>query len=154
MADLGEIIGNAEVEGGKWLVATSYAVAVVGADGVVDAGLWHEVQFCRWTFEDRHFTLVWVDPERPGVDETTVSADVGEFMKALTQAVERTIVLRKKAVAVNGTEVVASARRRVDGEIFTTVVVRGEVSDEVEAIARDLEQQVQGELGLDRQEQD
>lgn len=147
--DLGRVLKFEPCEDGCWVVACEFALAVASSSELVVAGLWHEVQFCSWSAETRQLMVVWVEPGRPEFRTVTVSENPREFMKLVTREVERTIVLRRQLRVADDSVVVGMARRRVDGQIFTTVVSRGKVTARTQEAAKVLERQLQAELGLE-----
>lgn len=149
VSELGRVLKFEPCEDGFWVVACEFALAATSTSELVVAGLWHEVQFCSWNAQSRQLVVVWVEPERPEFRAVTVSENPREFMKLVTREVERTIVLRRQMRVADDSVVVGLARRRLDGQIFTTVVSRGKVTALTQEAAKVLERQLQAELDLE-----
>ena len=133
------------LEDGNVVVAGLHGLSVVGEQGVVDSGLWHEIQYSAWDPEDRVFTLVWIQPERPGLRVATVSENPRRFMERVTNRVTDTVVVTRSFFTPAGTRVSASVRRRVDGALFLTLLADGPLTadDQVKA------EQVADDLGAE-----
>ncbi len=137
------------LEDGRIVVAGRHGLTVVSEEGVVDSGLWHEIQYAKWEPEGRVFALVWIQPGRPGLTATTVSDDPKRFMEAVTSRVTDTIVATRSFFTPGGTRVSASVRRRVDGQLFQTVIADGPLTadDEIKAeqVGRELAEEFEVE---------
>ncbi|MDN6429834.1 MAG: hypothetical protein L0K65_05800 [Actinomyces sp.] len=137
-----------ELGDGRWLVAGRHAVVVVGEEGVVDSGMWYEVQHVRWDSASRDLTLTWVDPGRPPLVVRMLTTDPAAFMGEVTGKVTHSLVVQKSAV-VGGTTVTAAVRRRDDGALFSTLVADGPLDEGGRQLADALESEVRDGVGLD-----
>lgn len=138
----------ADTEGGDRLIAGRHAIFVERDGKIVDAGMWYEVQYAHWNHETRKLVVVWVEPDRPGITRITADKEPKKFLKRMTYSVDRTIIGSRSVTLPSGTTLTATARRRADGEIFTTVLARGEVLPRDENVADALEQQLLKELNV------
>ena len=138
------------LDDGRWIVAGTYALIVVSSQGVVDSGMWYEVQTIRWEGERRRAIISWVDPQRLPLVVHTVSEDLASWMQIVTARVERTQVLaRSLRDEITGTSIVVQIRRREDGALFSVVTASGALSPEGEASAFACERILREEVGLD-----
>lgn len=133
---------------GRYLVAGSYALILLAADGVQDAGMWYEVQYARWEAATRTCTVVWVDPARPRLAVRTSSRDARRFMREVAEHVNHALVATSSVRLEGGTRVTAQVRRREDGELFSTLVADGPLDAAGEARADALEREVRESVGL------
>lgn len=136
-------------ESGQYLVAGVHALFVINDAGVVDAGMWYEVQYARWDAQTRQIVVVWVDPERPLLVLVTAEENPASFMKILTGHVNNAIVISRQATGKGGAVVTATVRRRIDGKLFSSVIVQGNLLDEDRDLAGQLEADVRSEVGLE-----
>ncbi|WP_175953784.1 hypothetical protein [Schaalia sp. Marseille-Q2122] len=139
----------AEVECDQWVVAGRHALILASEQGVRDSGMWYEVQSARWNGEDRSLRIAWVDPQRAAWKLHTVTEDPADFMRAMTEAVDHSMVMHKQIVVENGTKVVAQIRRREDGHLFSILTADGPLSREGQAQADALERRLREGVGLD-----
>lgn len=139
----------AEVEGGRWVVAGRHALILVSEEAVQDSGMWYEVQAARWNAEDATLHVLWVDPQRPEWHFVTTVEDPSDFMRAMTEAVDHSMVMHKQITVENGTKVVAQIRRREDGHLFSILVADGALNEEGQAQADALERRLREGVGLD-----
>lgn len=137
-----------ELEDGRYVIVGRDIVMVADSGGVVDSGFWHEVQYCSWDAQTRRFSLVWSQPERPKVEGRTLSDDPEKLMRRITLCVDSTIVATRRFVTSTGVSVAATVRRRVDGELFSSVFAGGAISEVDLKKAFDLEQALREELGV------
>lgn len=133
---------------GRYIIVGRNILMVADEERVVDSGFWHEVQYCAWDAASRRFLLVWSQPERDRVEGVTVTNDPEDLMRKITLRVDSTIVATRRFVTSTGVSVVATVRRRVDGELFSAVFVGGTISEADQEKAFGLEQSLRDELGL------
>ncbi|QPK81762.1 hypothetical protein G7Y41_02710 [Schaalia sp. ZJ405] len=140
---------------GGWIVAGKYAMIVLAeelegqAAGVVDSGMWYEIQQVRWEAATRRLTCVWVDPGRAPIEVTTDSEDPAEFMRDVTEKVNRTLITHRTEAMPNGTRVTAWVRRREDDQLFSVLTADGPLDEESQSLASRLEREVRESVGLD-----
>lgn len=139
----------AEVEGGLWVVAGRHALILASEQAVQDSGMWYEVQAARWNAEDAALRIIWVDPQRPVWELTTVTEDPADFMRAMTEAVDHSMVMHKQITMGNGTVVTAQIRRREDGHLFSILVADGPLDQDGQAQADALERRLREGVGLE-----
>lgn len=138
------------LEDGRHVVVGNRVLAVVDGAGAVEAvGFWHEVQYASWKADTQTLTVVWTDPKREPLVAATRSENPKRFMEALTLRVDNTIVATRSFTTSGGTNVAATVRRRVDGHLFSAVVVSGPVSEDDERKALALEQELRSELNME-----
>ena len=138
-----------EIEGERWVVAGRHALILVGEQGVQDSGMWYEVQAARWNAEDATLRIMWVDPQRPSWELVTVTEDPADFMRAMTEAVDHSMVMHQQIHVEAGTTVTAQIRRREDGHLFSILVADGPLDQEGQAQADALERRLREGVGLD-----
>ncbi len=138
-----------QLEDGRTVVAGRHALILLDEEGVVDSGLWHEVQFARWSLENRTLTVVWAQPDRSPIMVQTITDDPQRLMEAITMRVDKTIVATRSFFAENGTRVSATVRRRPDGELFSILIADGPLAEEDRHKADDTESSLRSELGMD-----
>ncbi|WRS29405.1 hypothetical protein U6G28_07675 [Actinomycetaceae bacterium MB13-C1-2] len=131
------------------VLAGRHALILIGPGGVEDSGLWHEVQYVKWTANNRRLTVIWVQPGREPVVVTTETDDPRSLMEAITTRVEKTIVATRSFYTPTGVKVSASIRRRVDGELFSTLLADGDLSEDDRIKADEIEQTLREELGVE-----
>lgn len=136
-------------ESGEALVAGRYALIVGDRSGITDSGLWHEIQYASWEAQTRTLTVVWVDPERSIHRFVTVDDNPQQFMRIVTSRVNDTIVTTRQAPSASGATVTASIRRRIDGELFSTVIIQGKQGPDTTECAQRLEGAIRKEVGLE-----
>lgn len=129
-------------------MAGRHGLFFVKNEEVVDAGMWYQVQFARWEHETKKLIVVWVEPDREPVIRTTIDSEPTKFLRRLTFSVDKTIVASKSLTVPSGATISATARRRADGEVFTTVLVKGELAVGEESVANTLEAQLLRELNV------
>ena len=139
---------HVRLEDGRRLIVGKRVLMVADDEGISDAGFWHEVQYASWRADDRKFTLVWTDPAKGSLVGVTESENPKQFMEALTLRVDNTIVATETFTTENGVNVAATVRRRVDGHLFSSVVVSGPISEKDEARAFELERKLRAELNM------
>lgn len=137
------------VDGDRVMLAGRHALVLIGREGIEDSGLWHEVQYARWTADDRRLTIVWVQPGRDPVVVTTETDDPKALMETITARVQKTIVATRSFYTSDGVKVSASVRRRVDGELFSTLLANGELTADDRIKADEIEQTLRDELGVE-----
>ncbi len=137
------------LEDGRSIAAGPDVLMVLNEDGIEDSGLWHEVQFASWDAPSRQLRVVWTQPDRAPIEGVTVSDHPKWLMEKVTTFVNKTIVDTRSFDASSGGRVTASVRRRADGELFSTVVVSGAVSDAEVERAWQMEADLRAELGMD-----
>jgi len=137
-----------DTEEGERVVAGRHGLFFLKGDEVVDAGMWYEVQYAKWEHATRRLVVVWVEPNREPVIRITKETEPKKFLRRLTSSVDKTIVSSKSKTLPSGTIVSATARRRADGEVFTTTVIQGDINQSSEAVADKLEDALRQELNL------
>lgn len=133
---------------GRYIIVGRNILMVADEERVIDSGFWHEVQYCAWDAASKRFLLVWSQPERERVEGITITDDPADLMRKITLRVDSTIVATRRFVTSAGISVVATVRRRIDGELFSAVFVGGAISDADQEKAFRLEQSLRDELGL------
>lgn len=142
------------LEDGRRLIIGRRILMITDDVSILDSGFWHEIQYASWDAGTRLLKLVWSQPDRPSLAVKTVSDNPKDFMEALTLRVDNTIVATRSFTTSGGVPVAASVRRRVDGELFSVIVAGGEISDQDEQHAADLEQKLRDELGMEEPQRD
>ncbi len=137
-----------ELKDGRYIAVGPDALMVVKDGTVVDSGLWHEIQFASWEAQTKQFRVVWVDEDRPSIVGETLSEDPEWLMRKITSFVNKTIVTTRTLQASSGGFVAASVRTRPDGQMFSTVVVSGAVSDQEIERGLEMEKALREELGI------
>ena len=136
------------LEDGRYLVAGKYALFLVEQQGIVDSGMWYQVQYASWNADNKKLRILWTDPEAPPLTLTTVDDDPKKFMRTLTSRVDNTIVASRHRQLPSGTTVTVTVRRRADGQLFSSVLADGDVQVADEPYLDALENEVRGEVGL------
>lgn len=135
---------------GRWVVAGTYALILLGEGGVEDSGMWYEVQTVRWETSAQLLTVNWVDPQRSPWTLSVSSGDPARWMRAVTERVERTQVMaRSLRDEVTGSSITVQIRRREDGVLFSVVTASGVLSDEGERAAAACERALREDVGLE-----
>ncbi|MFZ1381174.1 MAG: hypothetical protein WAS54_00110 [Scrofimicrobium sp.] len=137
------------VDGDRVVLAGRHALVLIGEEGVEDSGLWHELQYVKWTVNNRRLTVVWVQPGREPLVVTTETDDPRSLMGAITARVQKTIVATRSFYTPSGVKVSASVRRRVDGELFSTLLADGDLTEDDRIKADGIEQTLREELGVE-----
>ncbi len=137
------------LEDKRIVVAGRHGITVVDAQRVIDSGLWHEVQYAKWDPKTCAFTLVWIQPGRPGLVAATLSEDPKRFMETVTSRVTDTIVATRSFFTPEGTRVSASVRRRVDGQLFQTLIADGSLTEDDETKARQVARDLAEEFNVE-----
>lgn len=130
------------------LVAGTHALFLIDETGLREGGMWYQVQYARWDANTRKLVVVWVDPDRPLLTLTTTADNPARFMKILTSRVDKAIVVSRQVTVPSGARLTATIRRRIDGELFSSVTVQGELASRETEILRGLEAEVRREVGL------
>lgn len=134
---------------GLFAVAGQHALYFLTEKGIEQAGMWYEIQYGSWNAKTRQLTVVWTAPDRESVHMTTEQDNPEKFMRVLTSRVDRALVATLQERTPSGAVLTASVRRRVDGELFSTVMAHGYLPPEEEELAAALESRVREEVGLD-----
>ena len=146
------------LDDGRWVVAGEYAIIVAAEAGarsdgspaeVIDSGMWYEVATVAWNGESRRLTCTWVDPARTPLTGVTDSQDPADFMRVVTERVNRTMVTTKQLTTASGTTLTCWIRRREDDALISVLVADGPLDDAGEAAAARFEAQVREGVGLD-----
>ena len=137
-----------DTEQGDRIVAGRHGLFFLENDQIVDAGMWYEVQYAKWDHVTRKLLIVWVEPDREPIFRVTTETEPKKFLRRLTSSVDKTIVASKSKSLSSGTKVSATARRRADGEVFTTVVIQGKTTPQAQTIADHLETELRQDLNL------
>lgn len=137
------------VDGDRVVLAGRHALMLVGADGIQDSGLWYEVQFARWAVDTKRLTVVWIQPEREPMVVTTESDNPKRLMQAVSARVSKTIVATRSFFTATGVRVSASVRRRVDGELFSTLIADGPMTEDDRIKADEIERTLREDLGVE-----
>lgn len=138
-----------ELTDGRWVVAGRHALILLDEGGVVDSGMWYEIQRARWNGETRQLVVLWVDPARRPLAVTTVTDDPDNFMLDVSAKVDHARVVQKVATTPSGTVVTAAVRRGESGELFSTLVADGPLDEEGRGLADALEREVREGVGLE-----
>lgn len=131
------------------VLAGRHALMIVSPEGVRDSGLWHEVQYARWTPNERMFHLVWVQPGRQTISLKTDSEDPERLMSAVTTRTNKTILATRSFFTPTGIRVVASIRRRPDGGLFSTLITDGELTADDQLKATQVERTLREEFNVE-----
>ena len=142
------------LEDGRWLAAArsglyAFRAEAASGDGEVMPAVfpWYDVARARWEAEGSLFALEWVDPARPPLTGRG-TGDPGQFMRHLTEFVNRSIVLHSQVEAGNGTTITAWVRRGDNG-LFSVLTASGPLDDAGRLEADALEASVREAVGLD-----
>ena len=133
---------------GRWVVAGRHAAYVLAGRSIAAAGMWYQVQYGRFNADTGQFLLVWVDPDQPPITLQIADEPVTRFMEAFTNRVNQAIVSSKQARMQSGATITATARRRADGQIFTSVLLQGAAGPADELAAEKLDAELRAELGM------
>lgn len=137
------------LEDGSYVVAGRRALIHLDQEGVIDSGLWHEVQFARWNADQKKLSIVWSQPDRAGISGVTVTEDAARLMEAITVRTERTILATRSFITSSGGRVSATVRRRPDGGLFSVLVADGDVTPADIEKGEELERTLRAELGME-----
>lgn len=136
-------------EEGLFLVAGTHGFFIFDGSEPLTSGLWHEVQYASWKADSRLLTVVWTSPDMPPFTAVTTEENPEKFLRSLTSRVDRALVVSRQAVTPSGAILTATVRRRADDQLFSTVMVQGDLPVAEEYLARQLEDKVREEVGLD-----
>ena len=143
-----------ELEDGRWMVAAKSGLYVFGAEASSTDGEptpevfpWYDVARARWEAEGELFALEWVDPARAALAGRS-QGDPDEFMRQVSEYVNRSIVLHSQVEVGNGTTVTAWVRRGPDG-LFSVLTADGALDEAGQREAVALEARVRDAVGLD-----
>lgn len=134
--------------GEVYVLADRGLLRVDEAGQVVQLCDWFEVQQAIWVGESRRLAVRWVDPQRQTLIIFLAEHEQTEFMRVFDELVAATIVSTVRRKADNGTAIVVSVRRRLDGELFSAVVVDGSLTAQGQQLAVDLERNLRDSVGL------
>ena len=142
------------LEDGRWLAAARSGLYAFGAEAASGDGEvvptvfpWYDVARARWEAEGQLFALEWVDPSRPTLAGRG-TGDPGQFMRHLSEFVNRSIVLHSQVEASNGTTITAWVRRGDNG-LFSVLTASGPLDDAGRLTADALEASAREAVGLD-----
>lgn len=138
-----------ELADGTWIVAGQHALIRVGADRVLDSGMWYEVATAKWNAEDRVLSVDWMDPSRASIRVETVSRDPHVLMRTIADRVNHSIVVHKSTKVSNGTAISAWIRRRDDDALFSVLTAQGPLDAASRAEAERFERMLREGVGLD-----
>ena len=148
-----------KLEDGRWMVAAKSGLYVFGAeassnesekskgDATPQIFPWYDVARARWEAEGELFALEWVDPARAALAGRS-QGDPDEFMRQVSEYVNRSIVLHSQVEVGNGTTITAWVRRGPDG-LFSILTADGPLDATAQRQADALEASVRDAVGLD-----
>ena len=148
-----------KLEDGRWMVAAKSGLYVFGAESSSDESEeskgdakpqifpWYDVARARWEAEGELFALEWVDPARPALAGRS-QGDPDEFMRQVSEYVNRSIVMFAQADTDAGTTITAWVRRGPDG-LFSILTANGPLDAAARRQADTLEASVRDAVGLD-----
>jgi len=148
-----------ELEDGRWMAAAKSGLYVFGAeassnesekskgDATPQIFPWYDVARARWEAEGELFALEWVDPARAALAGRS-QGDPDEFMRQVSEYVNRSIVLHSQVEVGNGTTITAWVRRGPDG-LFSILTADGPLDAAAQRQADALEASVRDAVGLD-----
>lgn len=109
---------------------------------------WFEIQQAIWAGESKRLVIRWVDPQRTPLTLHLREHEQTAFMRLFDEKVAQTIVLTMRRKAENGTNLIATVRRRADGELFSALVADGTLDAAGEKLAFELEKNLRDAVGL------
>lgn len=109
---------------------------------------WFEIQQAIWAGESKRLVIRWVDPQRTPLTLHLHEHEQTAFMRLFDEKVAQTIVLTMRRKAENGTNLIATVRRRADGELFSALVADGTLDAAGEKLAFELEKNLRDAVGL------
>ncbi len=134
----------------RWAVAGLHTFVVADQDGVVDAGMWSELQTLKFDGETRSLAGTWVDPTRTPIEATVdTTSDADSFMRLARERLTRSMVILRNLTTDNGTRIVVQVRRSADGSLFSVVTADGPLTAQGRVAALQLEADVRESVGLD-----
>lgn len=143
-----------ELEDGRWMAAAKSGLYVFGAEASSTDGEptpevfpWYDVARARWEAEGSLFALEWVDPARAALAGRS-QGDPDEFMRQVSEYVNRSIVMFAQADTDAGTTITAWVRRGPDG-LFSILTADGPLDAAAQRQADALEASVRDAVGLD-----
>ena len=142
------------LEDGRWLAAARSGLYAFGAEAASGDGEvvptvfpWYDVARARWEAEGELFALEWVDPARTPLAGRS-QGDPDEFMRQVSEYVNRSIVMFAQADTDAGTTITAWVRRGPDG-LFSILTADGPLDAAAQRQADALEASVRDAVGLD-----
>ena len=143
-----------ELQDGRWLAAAKSGLYVFGAQAssgdetsASEIFPWYDVARARWEAEGELFALEWVDPARAALAGRS-QGDPDEFMRQVSEYVNRSIVMFAQADTDAGTTITAWVRRGPDG-LFSILTADGPLDAAAQRQADALEASVRDAVGLD-----
>ena len=148
-----------KLEDGRWMAAAKSGLYVFGAeassnesekskgDATPQIFPWYDVARARWEAEGELFALEWVDPARAALAGRS-QGDPDEFMRQVSEYVNRSSVLHSQVEVGNGTTITAWVRRGPDG-LFSILTADGPLDAAAQRQADALEASVRDAVGLD-----
>lgn len=137
-----------ELNDGNWLLPASAGPVLLTAEEPQLVGYWYEIQHVAWKSRSRELQITWVDPQREPYRAITASRDPGEFMAATRDRVDYHTFATLRRVSDEGTVIIAAVRRRLDGELFSTLVAYGPLDEAGQLLADQTEAEVREQAGL------
>ncbi len=143
-----------ELQDGRWLAAAKSGLYVFGIQAssgdetpTPEFFPWYDVARARWEAEGELFALEWVDPARTPLAGRS-QGDPDEFMRQVSEYVNRSIVMFAQADTDAGTTITAWVRRGPDG-LFSILTADGPLDAAAQRQADALEASVRDAVGLD-----
>ena len=143
-----------ELQDGRWLAAAKSGLYVFGIQAssgdetpTPEFFPWYDVARARWETEGELFALEWVDPARTPLAGRS-QGDPDEFMRQVSEYVNRSIVMFAQADTDAGTTITAWVRRGPDG-LFSILTADGPLDAAAQRQADALEASVRDAVGLD-----
>ena len=143
-----------ELQDGRWLAAAKSGLYVFGIQAssgdetpTPEFFPWYDVARARWEAEGELFALEWVDPARVALAGRS-QGDPDEFMRQVSEYVNRSIVMFAQADTDAGTTITAWVRRGPDG-LFSILTADGPLDAAAQRQADALEASVRDAVGLD-----
>ena len=143
-----------ELQDGRWLAAAKSGLYVFGIQAssgdetpTPEFFPWYDVARARWEAEGELFALEWVDPARAALARRS-QGDPDEFMRQVSEYVNRSIVMFAQADTDAGTTITAWVRRGPDG-LFSILTADGPLDAAAQRQADALEASVRDAVGLD-----
>ena len=143
-----------ELQDERWLAAAKSGLYIFGAQAssgdetpTPEFFPWYDVARARWEAEGELFALEWVDPARAALAGRS-QGDPDEFMRQVSEYVNRSIVMFAQADTDAGTTITAWVRRGPDG-LFSILTADGPLDAAAQRQADALEASVRDAVGLD-----
>ncbi|MCI7551635.1 MAG: hypothetical protein PUK40_05395 [Actinomycetaceae bacterium] len=119
-----------------------------GDSGEVKRFDWSEFSFGSWDLDDLKLMLNFVDPSREPLAFTLFSDFSEQLVTMVRERVDRSVVYQQFVELPSGTNARGQVRRNRDEELFTEVVVDGDLTQEDLGVLDNLESELRDAVGL------